>query len=124
LREYLERWQEQTGIGTKFTFTGDVRVRPVVELQLMRIIQEALANVRKHARATTATVDVARIDGTIRVTVTDDGQGFNPAAKARTEFPRFGLSTMRERADSIGGTLTIDSGPGKGTTVRFELPGA
>jgi len=122
LRDYLEGWREQTGISTQFTFSGDVHLRPVVELQLVRIVQEALANVRKHSRATSARIVVARRDGTVAVTVTDNGIGFNPGAKPRTEFPRFGLSTMRERADSIGAVLAIDSAPGRGTTVHFELP--
>ena len=122
LREYIERWKEQTGIDTEFTFSGDIHLRPVIELQLVRIIQEALANVRKHARATSARVAVARADGSIRVTVSDNGLGFNPEAMARSQFPRFGLSTMRERASSIGGALAVDSEPGKGTTVTFDLP--
>ena len=67
-------------------------------------------------------VDVQRRNGKLIATVADDGLGFDPALRTRTEFPRFGLSTMRERAESIGGELTIDSAPGKGTTVRFELP--
>jgi signal transduction histidine kinase len=56
------------------------------------------------------------------VTISDNGVGFNAAARARGEFPQFGLSTMKERAESIGGTLTISSMTGQGTAVRFDMP--
>ena len=85
-------------------------------------MQEALTNVRKHARATAAKVDIRRRDSQVIGSVTDDGVGFNPEARPRSDFPRFGLSTMRERAESVGGRLRVVSMPGKGTTVAFELP--
>jgi signal transduction histidine kinase len=92
-----------------------------VELQLVRIVQEALSNVRKHARASTARVTIQERGGRITTTVQDDGVGFNAGATTRGEFPRFGLSTMRERAESVGGTLTIESAPGGGTAVKLVL---
>ena len=122
LREYIERWREQSGVQTDLTIEGDLRLRPSAELQLVRILQEALANVRKHSHAAKARVDVQRRNRKLVATIVDDGVGFDPTSRTRTEFPRFGLSTMRERAESIGGELTIDSAPGKGTTVRLELP--
>ena len=121
MREYVARWKEQTGLDADLFISEDLVLRPSVRLQLVRIVQEALANVRKHAHATRASVDIRRVDGTLQVTIKDDGSGFDPAAKPRTELPRFGLSTMRERAHSIGGTLEVDSAPGQGTTVRFEV---
>ena len=122
LRNYLEQWKAQAGISTELIVEGDVRVRPSVELQLVRIIQEALTNVRKHARASRVSVALVRKERTIVATVIDDGVGFDPAANTRTEFPRFGLTTMRERAASVGGIITVESERGRGTTVRFELP--
>jgi signal transduction histidine kinase len=56
------------------------------------------------------------------VTVEDDGAGFNPAVLGRSELPRFGLATMRERAESIGGTFDLHSTPGSGTRITVELP--
>src|SRR5579859_1533496 len=112
--EYIDRWKEQTGISTHLKIEGNVAVPAGAELQLVRIVQESLTNVRKHSKATTAGVSIARRDGTLIVTVTDDGVGFNPGTRGRSDFPRFGLSTMRERAESIGGTLQIDSTPGQG----------
>jgi len=122
LEEYLDRWKAASGVSTQLTIDPDLRIPPGIELQLIRIVQEALTNVRKHARATAAKVDIRRRDGQVIGSVTDDGVGFNPEARPRSDFPRFGLSTMRERAESVGGRLRVVSMPGKGTTVAFELP--
>jgi signal transduction histidine kinase len=122
IKDYIDRWKEQTGISTHVVIDGQLDLPVAAELQLVRIVQESLANVRKHAKATTATVSIARRNGALLLTVTDDGVGFNTAARSRSDFPRFGLSTMRERAESIGGTMQIDSTPGSGTTVKVEVP--
>lgn len=122
LRNYLEQWKTQTGISTELVVRGDVRVRPSVELQLVRIVQEALTNIRKHAKASRASVSLVRDGQNIAVSISDDGVGFDPASKTRGEFPRFGLTTMRERAESVGGRISIDSERGRGTTVRCDLP--
>ena len=122
IKDYVERWKEQTGISAELTIDGNIVVDPGAELQLVRIVQESLANVRKHARATAARVDVRRRDGQLIVTIADDGVGFNPGRTGKSDFPRFGLSTMQERAATIGATLYIDTAPGSGTTVRLELP--
>jgi signal transduction histidine kinase len=78
--------------------------------------------VRKHARATSVRVDIRRRDDEIIAAIGDDGVGFNQAARTRSETPRFGLTTMRERAESIHGKLSIESNPGRGTTVTFSMP--
>jgi len=122
LEEYLDRWKAASGISTQLTIDPELRVPPSIELQLIRIVQEALTNVRKHARATAAKVDIRRRDGQIIASITDDGVGFNTEVRPRSDFPRFGLSTMRERAESVGGRLRVLSMPGKGTTIAFELP--
>ena len=122
LQEFLERWQEMSGIQTSLTMENDVPLKPSVELQLVRIVQEALTNVRKHSRGSTARVEIRRRNGKVITSVIDNGVGFNAGARARGEFPQFGLTTMRERAESVGGTLAIESAPGSGTTVRFEVP--
>jgi signal transduction histidine kinase len=122
LQEYIDRWQEQTAISTQLTVDPEVTLAPGNELQLVRIIQESLANVRKHSRATSASVDVRMRDGKLRVAVTDNGIGFSQGTLSRGVFPRFGLATMRERAESIGGIFTIESTPGCGTSVCVEIP--
>jgi len=122
LQEYLERWQEMSGVSTSLAIENDVPLNPTVELQLVRIVQEALTNVRKHARASQARVEIRRRNGTVVTLIADNGVGFSNEGRARGEFPQFGLTTMRERAEGVGGTLEIDSVPGSGTTVRFEVP--
>lgn len=122
LQEYLKQWQEMSGISTSLTIDPEIHLRPSVELQLVRIVQESLTNVRKHAKATNARVEMRRNDSYVTVVVADDGIGFNVDSRARGEFPQFGLTTMRERAEAVGATLAIESKPGQGATVRFELP--
>ena len=122
LQEYVARWQEMSGISGSLTIEIDVPVRPDVELQLVRVVQEALTNVRKHSRASHARVEIRRSDGKLIALVGDNGVGFNPDAIERGEFAKFGLTTMRERAEGVGATLEIDATPGSGTTVRFEIP--
>ena len=122
LQEFFDLWKEQSGISIHFSIDDGLRLKPRVELQLVRIVQEALTNVRKHARATSVRVDIRRRDNDIEAVIGDDGVGFNLTARTRSENPRFGLATMRERAESIGGRLSIESTPGRGTTVTFLMP--
>jgi signal transduction histidine kinase len=122
LAEFLQHWKDQSGIETELAIDPDLRLQASIELQIVRIIQESLTNVRKHARATKARVDVHRQDGQLIVSISDDGAGFNPEILSRGEFPKFGLTTMRERASSIRGSLDIDSALGRGATVRFTMP--
>lgn len=90
---------------------------------LFRVAQEALNNVVRHARATTVTVRIIRSDGIIRLEIADNGQSFpvGQTLLARNN-KRLGLVGMRERIEMVGGCLVIDSAPGKGTTVRAEIP--
>jgi len=91
---------------------------PEVESTVYRIVQEALTNVTKHARAEHISIDVVEADGHVRIEARDDGEGFDPSGGAGG----FGLIGMRERVDLVGGTLTIDSAKGAGTTVRAKFP--
>jgi nitrate/nitrite-specific signal transduction histidine kinase len=121
LQEFFDLWEEQSGISIHFSIDDDLRLKPRVELQVVRIVQEALTNARKHARATSVRVDIRVRGEDVIALIGDDGVGFNQAARTRSEHPRFGLTTMRERAESIGGKLSIDSTPGRGTTVTFSI---
>ena len=122
LREFMRRWQEQSGIQGELEVHEDLRLPPTVELQLLRIIQEALSNIRKHSGAERARVELTVLHGKLWGLVQDDGAGFDPVSLQRGAFPRFGLAIMRERAESVGGTLELESEPGQGTRVRIELP--
>jgi signal transduction histidine kinase len=95
---------------------------PSAEIQLVRIVQEALTNVRKHARAGSARVSIGHEDDVVVVEIADDGRGFDAARPRRIGWPHFGLQTMRERTEALGGRLEIDSAPGSGTTVRVSVP--
>jgi len=123
LREYVDRWKEQTDISTQLIVDGDLQMPNGIELQLIRIIQESLTNVRKHSKATTARIELRRRDDRLHLTIADNGVGFAESnTRSRTVFPRFGLSTMRERAESIGGTFKVEGTPGAGTVVNVEIP--
>jgi signal transduction histidine kinase len=97
--------------------SGD-RFNSELESTVYRLVQEALTNILKHAQAERVDLRVGEENGKIEVSVRDDGVGFDPAAQAAG----FGLVGMRERLAIIGGTLEVDSSPGKGTELRAELP--
>ncbi len=121
LRQHLEIWQDQSGIPAELLVHGKTTVAPDVELQLLRITQEALANVRKHSDATKATVEITAVPGGLRIEVHDDGIGFEIDASGRPAGrPRFGLATMRARAEAIGARLQLQSNLGSGTRVAVE----
>ena len=125
LADYVAEFARMSGIAARVDAdprTADVVLAPSTEIQLVRIVQEALSNVRKHARAEHACVRLTVEDGRLLVEVEDDGRGFDPAAPAPTGWPRFGLQTMRERAAAVGGRLELDSGPGRGTSLRVTVP--
>ena len=96
-----------------------------VQTALLRIAQGAMANVVQHADARNATITIDRDADTVRLTISDDGRGFDPAAvavdRASGASDSFGLTAARERVDQLGGTLTIDAAPGHGSTVSVEL---
>jgi signal transduction histidine kinase len=96
------------------------------EIHLLRIVQEALTNVRRHAQATRADVHVVQENGSLRLEIEDDGQGFSPPEAAPGGEAHYGLQMMRERAEEIGADLSIDSRRGGGTRVqlRWTVPEA
>ena len=98
---------------------GPLPLTPEVEEQLYRLAQEALANVVKHAAASRVAIDVTASDGTVVVTILDDGHGFDPAARGAGGY---GLRSMRTRAEGAGGQLDIESASDGGTLVRAEVP--
>lgn len=131
LRELLDEcctlFGESSGlrVGVAWSLAdGALYLPPTSELQLVRIVQEALTNVRRHAAADTVAVRASVDDGTLVIVIADDGRGFHVGARYADRRPRFGLQTMAERANAIGGTLVVKSTPGAGTEVRVCLPGA
>jgi signal transduction histidine kinase len=124
LRDYLQFWENQSGVHAELSVnrTKEGRLTDLAEVQLLRIVQESLSNVRKHAEANRVTISVWDESGFVVTKVADDGQGI--AAKARPMFgvPQFGMSTMRERAEAVGGTIKVDSRVNEGTTITIRLP--
>ena len=123
LREYVARFSELSGLPVDFRVEGEPqRFNPAAEVQLLRIVQEALANVRKHARARSVRMTLAFQPERFRLVVEDDGRGFDPGHVVRGPWPHLGLQSMRERAASIGAHFQVDSAPGRGTRVTVEGP--
>lgn len=125
LREYAEQYMDMSGIEVEFEVTAEaerLRLVPSAEIQLMRILQEALTNVRKHAQATAVRITFERNGRVLQATVADNGRGFERTRLPSTGWPRFGFQTMRERAEAIGGSLEIDTTPGQGTRVCVSVP--
>lgn len=125
LARYLKQYEKNYGVQTELevpeTLT-DAAFEPQVEVQLLRIVQEALTNVRRHAAARCVRVAFAVEAGRARVTVEDDGQGFDPRARDHGWGSHVGLRVMRERAKEVGGTVRVDSAPGQGTRVTVDVP--
>lgn len=125
LRAYLDKYSQQCGVETSLQadLRRDLSLPPHSEIQIIRVVQEALANVRKHSGADSATVRIAQGEGTVTFVVSDDGRGFDSAATL-LERDGFGLRSMRERMELIGGTLLTDSALGCGTRIVAQVPDA
>jgi signal transduction histidine kinase len=124
LERYLADFSRMTGLTAHLDADAgaeSVALPPAAEIQLVRIVQEALSNVRKHADATTASVRLTSVGGALKVVIEDDGRGFDPARANGDGWPRFGMQTMRERATALGGSFAISSRPGGGTRVSVEV---
>lgn len=123
LGEYLGKYSRQTGIKTTLRCDGAARwaLTPRSEVQLLRVVQEALTNVRKHAKAYHAAISLSESDGVVTLAVEDDGEGFDPSRLEEALDHGFGLASMRERVEQIGGTLEVHTAPGKGTRVVVQL---
>ncbi|MBZ0114450.1 MAG: GAF domain-containing sensor histidine kinase [Thermoanaerobaculia bacterium] len=122
LNGYLDQWSEQTGVEVVRELPLTLRVPRNAELQLLRIVQEALTNVRRHADASQVHLSIQSSETGVTTTVRDDGRGFSPEAPSRPGGPRFGLATMRERAESLGGRLEVTPQLDVGTEVSCHLP--
>jgi signal transduction histidine kinase len=124
LKDAAEHAAASNGVRPVFAVSGAPRrAPPGVEEQLLRIGREAIANVVRHAHAHEMQVALQYDEDRITLRVRDDGQGFEPSAQS-VMAEHFGLTTMRERAESVGGTLVVDAHPGTGTTVTVVIPDA
>jgi len=123
LTEYLRDFSETKNIPIELkTYNSEVTgLSNLAEIQLIRIIQEALTNMFKHAQATAGRIIFERAGRFLKLTIEDNGKGFIPEKVAENKL-HFGLQTMKERAEALGGRFTVDSAPGKGTRVIVLLP--
>lgn len=126
IERIARRWSEETGISASTEVTGTRRSLPThAEATLIRVTQEALANVRKHARAHAVAITLSFMEDEVALDVRDDGVGFDPSLISQaTSYTGggFGLLAMRERVTQLGGVLIVESQPGEGTTLVVTLP--
>ena len=125
LERLVARWSEASGVAAGVTVTGTpLPLPPEAEVTLLRATQEALTNVRKHAGANRAVLTLSYMGDRVALDVLDDGVGFEPRETGRADGVSggFGLPAMRERVEHSGGTLLVESEPGRGTTLVVELP--
>ncbi len=125
LEQYLARFEKNFNIRAELSkpgTIGDDTFKPLVEVQLLRILQEALTNVRKHANANSVRITFALNDSCVWVTIHDDGQGFDPAGRHENVDEHVGLRVMQERAEEVGGSMRVHSEPGQGTVVEVCIP--
>ncbi len=125
LRGYLQQQAERAGLHVKFQPTlRQPRLDPTVETACFRVVQEAVTNVVRHARARSLTVSLRDDADALHLVVTDDGAGFDPGTVRQSASPGVGLGFvgMEERVEQVGGWIRIDSKPGRGTTVHARFP--
>jgi PAS domain S-box-containing protein len=124
LRGYVEEVAERTGLEADVhcdALTG-IELDLAIQTGLYRVAQEAITNVVKHARARHVSVVLERRGDDLQLIVEDDGRGFEPSKLEMTGASKLGLAGMRERAAIMGGTLTIESSPRKGSSVFIRIP--
>jgi signal transduction histidine kinase len=124
LLAYMKTYTEDTGVRVSLKAFADIELCDSDRrTALYRIVQEALTNVARHAKASRADVIIQNYEGIIRMEIMDDGHGFEVAGTSTAKKTnRLGLLGMRERVEMIGGTFCIESALGKSTTLRVEIP--
>lgn len=120
LGRVCEEWSRRTGIASNLSITGtSAPMHPQIELTLLRGTQEALTNIARHSGARTAAVTLSYMEDILVLDVQDDGEGF---VMTNERGAGYGLTGMRERAERLQGSFSVESVPGEGTTVSISLP--
>lgn len=129
LQDYVDRFEERHQIPTRLQILAEKtpgaagRLSPPAALQVFKFVQEALTNVRKHAGAREVTVIVTSDNSRqLKVVIADDGHGFDPGAQGNGRARPLGLTSMRERVETLGGSFNVRSQPGAGTQVTAAIP--
>jgi two-component system nitrate/nitrite sensor histidine kinase NarX len=125
VQEYLEGFSSNYEIETRCTTDrapGDIPLAPESQMQLFRILQEALSNARKHGKARHVLVSLENCGGNVRMCIADDGSGFDVDAAAAAAGDHMGLRFMGERVEELGGNMQVESSRNEGTRVIVEVP--
>lgn len=125
IRNYVDQFKELCRIPVAYSFdpaAREIQLSPETQVQALRIVQEALSNIRKHSKASTASVQILFRDRELILVIADNGLGFDSASPSSSGGSQYGLQTMRERAESLHGKFMIESQAGKGTQVTVSLP--
>ena len=121
LRKYVDAFKDQTGLDINLVITGgDRRVAPYLEIMIFRAVQELLGNTSRHSQASMVKIALEMGSDLIRVSVDDNGKGFDPQTVLKGNS--LGLKLIRERTEMLGGTFTADSAVGKGARISFSIP--
>jgi two-component system sensor histidine kinase DegS len=121
LKKYADAFKEQAGLDVSLTVTGtERRLEPYLEVMIFRAVQELLGNASRHSQASMVKVKVDLGNDLVRVSVDDNGKGFDP--ETLREANNLGLKLIRERAEMLGGNFEIDSAAGSGTRISFSVP--
>jgi len=121
VRKYVDAYKEQTNLDVSLTITGsERRLEPYLEVMIFRAIQELMGNAARHSQATTLKVNLDMGNDLVRVSVDDNGKGFDPEVVQGTGS--LGLKLIRERSEMLGGLFEIDSALGKGARIVFSVP--
>jgi signal transduction histidine kinase len=120
IRQHSERFERESGIKTELATAPELSVPAAAEVTVLRVVQEALVNVQKHAQASRVVVRLERQGGWLLVGVADDGKGLLLSANGADDGT--GLGSMRQRAELLGGTLNLGDRPGGGTHLLARIP--
>jgi len=126
LQRHISTFQDETGINIIFKTNGEYEnIKPIISLTAFRIIQEAMSNIKKHSQARNAAINLEFCEDVLRIHIIDDGKGFDmESTKREGDYLSrgFGLTSMRERVELLGGEIKISSKPGMGTRINIVLP--
>ncbi len=123
VQQQVERFSKGTGIHAFASVAGEIPPDSLAEVTVFRVLQECLRNVQKHSNATQVEVRLEGTESGLELTVQDNGQGFNPDVVSGRTAGGVGVLSMRERAELVGGHVTVESSPGNGCQVVLHVPG-
>ena len=123
VRRYSEAFKEKTGLDINLVITGtERRLEPHREVLIFRATQSLLRNVRDHAQATEVKIMLDMGEHLVRVSVEDNGRGFDPESISKDEAKKYSLPMLQERIEMVGGSMELESAAGEGTRVAFSIP--